>query len=137
MAMLDNHDPRVQNGLRELGQSLNRFVTTYATFDQSLVDRVRGILSDHAAKFKADHGYEFPPLGILVIPTARFIICARRDMEHQEIHNQLLVWLRQFAEKGIHPSAMEIAVAVQQCWPHYKPPIEHYRKDTRSKLILH
>jgi len=137
MAMLDNHDERVQNGLRDLGQSLSRFVTTYATFDQSLIDRVQYIVSDHAVNFKATYGYEFPPLGLFVLPTARFIICARRDLEPKEIHNQLLVWLRQFADKGIHPSAMEVAVAVQKCWPHYRPPIEHYRKDTRSKLILH
>jgi len=137
MPTLDNHDERVQNGLRELGRSLGKFVTNFVTFDQSLVDRVEYVIKDHAAKFKLQYGYEFPELGLFVLPTARFIICARKDLEHHEIHAQLLVWLRQFAEKGIHPSAMEVAVAVQKCWPGYKPPIEVYRKDTRKKLILH
>jgi hypothetical protein len=137
MPMLDNHDERVQNGLRELGQALSRFVTNFAQFDQSLIDRVQYIVSDHAAKFKAEYGYEFPPLATFVLPSARFIICCRRDLEDKEIHQQLLMWLRQFAAKGIHPSAMEVAHAVRQCWPNYKPPIEVLRKDPRKKLILH
>lgn len=137
MAMLDNQDERVQNGLRELSQSLSHYVRSFAKFDQSLVDQVKFIINDHATKFKLEYGYEFPPLGLFVLPTARFIICARRDLENKEIHNQLLSWLRQFAAKGIHPSAMEVAAAVSQCWPHYQPPIEAYRKDTRKKLVLH
>lgn len=137
MPMLDNHDERVQNGLRELGQALSRFVNSFTTFDQSLIERVQYVVRDHAAKFKAETGYEFPPLATFVLPSARFIICCRRDLEDKEIHNQLLVWLRQFASKGIHPSAMEVAHAVRQCWPNYKPPIEALRKDTRKKLILH
>jgi|SRR5215469_7654023 len=137
MPMLENNDPRVREGLQELGKVLGRFVTNFAKFDQHLIDTVENIVNDHAVKFKAETGYEFPPLGLFVLPTARFIICCRRDLEPKEIQNQLLMWLRQFAEKGIHPSAMEVAVAVQKCWPHYRPPIESYRKDTRKKLILH
>jgi hypothetical protein len=137
MPMLDNHDERVQNGLRELSQALSRFVSSFATFDQSLIDRVDYVIKHHADKFKAETGYEFPPLGVFVLPSARFIICCRKDLEHKEIHAQLLIWLRQFAAKGIHPSAMEVVNAVRQCWPNYKPPIEAYRKDSRKKLILH
>src|SRR5215469_3724256 len=124
MPMLENNDPRVREGLQELGKVLGRFVTNFAKFDQHLIDTVENIVNDHAVKFKADTGYDFPPLGLFVLPTARFIICARRDLEHKEIHAQLLVWLRQFAEKGIHPSAMEVARAVQQCWLGYTPTIE-------------
>jgi hypothetical protein len=137
MAMLDNSDERVQAAYRELSATLGRFVASFAKFDQSLIDQVKYVVKEHATKFKVEHGYEFPPLGLFVLPTARFIICARRDLDDKEIHNHLLVWLRQFASKGIHPSAMEVAVAVRQCWPHYRPPIEAYRRDTRKKLILH
>ena len=137
MPMLENNDERVQNGLRELGQALSRFVTNFVSFDQSLVDRVDYIVKDHASKFKAEHGYEFPPLGLCVLPSARFIICCRRHLDDAVIHNQLLMWLRQVASKGVHPSAIEVAVAIRRCWPGYKPPIESYRKDTKSKIILH
>jgi len=134
--ILENNDERVQEGLRDLSRALSRFVDTFAKFDQSLIDQVKFIVKDHAASFKAKHGYEFPPLGVFAIPTARFIICARKDLEDREIHNQLLIWLRQFSERNIHPSAIEIARAVQECWPQYKPPIEQFRKDTKVKLKL-
>jgi len=135
--ILENDDERVQEGLRTLGQALNTYVQTFTTFNQALVDQVQFILQEHSANFKTKYGHEFPPLGVFVLPSARFIICCRKDMEDKEIHNQLLIWLRQFSERGIHPSALEVVQAVKACWPQYRPPIEALRKDTKAKIILH
>jgi hypothetical protein len=97
----------------------------------ALLNTSRRLIADNEADFKRMTGYDFPPLRCVCLPTIRFIICPRKDLEPLEIQNQVLVWLRQFHAKGIRLEAQEVALAIRHCWPHYEPPIEHFRTDPK------
>jgi hypothetical protein len=137
MALLENSDPRVQTQFKRFGERLNLLVKLQVRFDRGLVEHVKKLIAENEADFKKATGYDFPPLSVFVLPSLRFIICPRKDLEPLEIQNQVLVWLRQFHSRGFRLEAQEVALAIRHCWPHCEPPIEHFRTDPKLEGSLH
>lgn len=133
-AELDTQDPRVTASLKLLGTRLSNFL--YFPFDGRTVELMERIVQEHRAEFKRDHGYEFPPLVPFVLPSVKFIVFYRADLEDQAIHDKMLMLLRQFAERKAKVSEIELAFAIKSCWPHYRPPIETMRKNPRVGRVL-
>ena len=129
MAELDDNDPRVQAAVRRL-QARLRFVGLGA-LDWSVLDRLEEIVRDAAAEFKREFGYDFPPLGPFVLPSAKIVVWFRRDLDDDDVQKRLHHLLIDLTRRGIQADAREFAQAAIRLWPNYRPAVEHYRADER------
>jgi hypothetical protein len=132
--VLDDDDPRLNASANALQARLQPFVGL--NFDASRLEQICEIVREHRIAFKREHGAEFPPLVPFVLPSVRFIHFVRADLEDQIIRNQLRNLIVQLSRRQVLPSAIELAAAVRQCWPRYRPPIEEFRADPLLKQRL-
>jgi hypothetical protein len=84
--------------------------------------------------FKAEYGYDFPPIGPFILPYSNLILFFRKDLTNTEIRNKLLSLLRDLGRQKIPVLTMELTKAVERLWPSYKPPVEEFRKDPKVRL---
>jgi hypothetical protein len=133
---LEDDDPRLIKSANELLAELQPFVGRH--FDAGNVERICELVQQHRIAFKREYGAEFPPMVPFVLPSLKFIHFVRADIEDQEIRIQLRNLLVQLSRRpNALPSALEIAKAVKQCWPRYRPPIEEFRADPLMQERLH
>jgi hypothetical protein len=134
MTDIDTQDPRAIAAMYELTKAVGNFVGQ--PLDSRAIAAIKRVIKDHRVAFKYKHGYEFPHLNPFVLPSIKFIVLYRADLDNQAIRNKLLLLIRQLGEHHASVSAIELAKAVKECWPHYEAPIEEYRKDPKLKMVL-
>lgn len=128
---LDNQDERVQTAFHDISHSMKLLVDGHVVFNEGLIRVMKSIIRDHADRFRREHGYDFPPLGLFVLPSVKFIVCVRQDLEEEDIQRRLVIWIRQFQKLGVNLTAQEVAQATIRCWPNYLAPIEDLREDPK------
>jgi hypothetical protein len=136
MVELEPDDPRVVAAAADLIQRLQPYVGL--NFDMGNVETICELVRQHRVAFKREHNADFPPLVPFVLPSLRYIHFVRADIEDREISIQLRNIIVQLSRRGVFDagSALEIATAAKQCWPHYHAPIEDFRADPLLKQRL-
>jgi len=134
MVELEDNDPRLITATNDLLKRLEPFVGQ--DFGVQNIERICEIVRDHRAEFRRENQADFPVLVPFVLPSLRFIHFVRPDIEDKEIRIQLRNLLVQLSRRQLLPAAIEVATAVRQCWPRYKPPIEEFRVDPLMKQRL-
>jgi len=134
MRELEDDDPRLIQSANALLVKLQPYVGQ--NFDAGHVATICELVKDHRQAFRREHDAEFPPLVPFVLPSLKYIHFVRADITDENIRNQLRNLIVQLSRRGVLPSAMEIATAVHQCWPWYRPPIEEFRADPLLKQRL-
>jgi hypothetical protein len=126
---IDNADARVSASMHVLARQLSSFMNT--KMNLCAVEQMKMIVAEFRTDFKRENGFEFPPLVPFVLPSIGFLVFFRADLDNTTIRNKLLLLLRQLAQRQKFPPAIEVASAVKNAWPHYRPPIEELRRDVK------
>lgn len=133
MIELESQDPRVIKAMNHLAKVLSSFVDN-KDFNALNLEAMRDIVDGHYDSFRREHGATFPRLTLFALPSVRFVVFYRYELEQEEIRRKMLMLLRQFAVRRIRISAMELASAITKAWPFYRPEevIVDARKDPKG-----
>jgi hypothetical protein len=134
MSELEVEDERVQDALRQLMWRLGTFIGESLT--ESTMYAIRSTVEQTRTTFKTTHGYDFPPLAPLILPSSQFIAWFRQDLDNDEVRIKVLNLLREFSIKKIPVKEHELAMAMKLTWPSYNHDgdIEFYRQAKQVTL---
>jgi hypothetical protein len=121
---IDESDPRAVEGLKELQRRMLAHFATPRPRDDRAIHELEGIVRDFRAWFKGRYGAVFPELVPLFLPSLGLVRFYRADLDHSEIRRTLIFLAEGLARTGRQVSAAELAKAVHDAWPDYRPPID-------------
>jgi hypothetical protein len=125
--IIDDKDPRTIEGMKELQRRMALYLRVPRALDHQSVQELKQLIYDFRVWFKQRYAVTFPELVPMVLPSIGKVKFFRADWPNLEIHRNLLFLIEDLKRTGTPISAIELAAAVQQAWPHYRPPIDELK----------